>query len=293
MDGIIIINKEKNYTSNDVVSIVKKITKSKVGHTGTLDPNATGVLPLLIGNATKISKYLINHDKEYEVVLQLGIRTETADVEGKVIEEKEVTAEMLNKDNIEEKLQQFIGKQEQIPPIYSAIKVNGKKLYEYARRGQEVELKPRQIEIYSIQLVGINEKEKQISFKVKCSKGTYIRSLCEDISKKLGTVGYMKELNRLQVGEFYIKDAVTISEMKEKIEAGNLENIITIEEIFKDKSQIKLTQKQLGQYMNGVKIDTEKEDGIYRIYNIDNIFIGLGIVEDNKLKRDLVIQQYK
>ena len=289
MDGIIIINKEKNYTSNDVVSIVKKITKSKVGHTGTLDPNATGVLPLLIGNATKISKYLINHDKEYEVVLQLGIRTETADVEGKVVEEKEVTAEMLNKDNIEEKLQQFIGKQEQIPPIYSAIKVNGKKLYEYARKGQEVELKPRQIEIYSIQLVGINEKEKQISFKVKCSKGTYIRSLCEDISKKLGTVGYMKELNRLQVGEFFIKDAVTISEMKEEIEADNLENIITIEEIFKDKSQIKLTQKQLEQYMNGVKIDTEKEDGIYRIYNIDNIFIGLGIVENNKLKRDVVI----
>lgn len=289
MDGIIIINKEKNYTSNDVVNIVKKITKSKVGHTGTLDPNATGVLPLLIGNATKISKYLINHDKEYEVVLQLGIRTETADVEGKVIEEKEVTAEMLNKDNIEEKLQQFIGKQEQIPPIYSAIKVNGKKLYEYARRGQEVELKPRQIEIYSIQLVGINEKEKQISFKVKCSKGTYIRSLCEDISKKLGTVGYMKELNRLQVGEFYIKDAVTISEMKEKIEAGNLENIITIEEIFKNNPQIQLEQEQIEPYINGVKINTEKTNGVYRIYKPDGTFIGLGIVENSKLKRDLVI----
>lgn len=289
MDGIIIINKEKNYTSNDVVNIVKKITKSKVGHTGTLDPNATGVLPLLIGNATKISKYLINHDKEYEVVLQLGIRTETADVEGKVIEEKEVTAEMLNKDNIEEKLQQFIGKQEQIPPIYSAIKVNGKKLYEYARRGQEVELKPRQIEIYSIQLVGINEKEKQISFKVKCSKGTYIRSLCEDISKKLGTVGYMKELNRLQVGEFYIKDAVTISEMKEKIEAGNLENIITIEEIFKNNPQIQLEQEQIEPYINGVKINTEKTNGVYRIYKPNGTFIGLGIIENSKLKRDLVI----
>lgn len=289
MDGIIIINKEKNYTSNDVVSIVKKITKSKVGHTGTLDPNATGVLPLLIGNATKISKYLINHDKEYEVVLQLGIRTETADVEGKVIEEKEVTAEMLNKDNIEEKLQQFIGKQEQIPPIYSAIKVNGKKLYEYARRGQEVELKPRQIEIYSIQLVGINEKEKQISFKVKCSKGTYIRSLCEDISKKLGTVGYMKELNRLQAGEFYIKDAVTISEMKEKIEAGNLENIITIEEIFKNNPQIQLEQEQIEPYINGVKINTEKTNGVYRIYKPNGTFIGLGIIENSKLKRDLVI----
>lgn len=289
MDGIIIINKEKNYTSNDVVSIVKKITKSKVGHTGTLDPNATGVLPLLIGNATKVSKYLINHDKEYEVVLQLGIRTETADVEGKVIEQKEVTAEMLNKDNIEEKLQQFIGKQEQIPPIYSAIKVNGKKLYEYARKGQEVELKPRQIEIYSIQLVGINEKEKQISFKVKCSKGTYIRSLCEDISKKLGTVGYMKELNRLQVGEFYIKDAVTISEMKEKIEAGNLENIITIEEIFKNNPQIQLEQEQIEPYINGVKINTEKTNGVYRIYKPDGTFIGLGIIENSKLKRDLVI----
>ena len=289
MDGIIIINKEKNYTSNDVVNIVKKITKSKVGHTGTLDPNATGVLPLLIGNATKISKYLINHDKEYEVVLQLGIRTETADVEGKVIEEKEVTAEMLNKDNIEEKLQQFIGKQEQIPPIYSAIKVNGKKLYEYARRGQEVELKPRQIKIYSIQLVGINEKEKQISFKVKCSKGTYIRSLCDDISKKLGTVGYMKELNRLQVGEFYIKDAVTISEMKEKIEAGNLESIITIEEIFKNNPQIQLEQEQIEPYINGVKINTEKTNGVYRIYKPKGTFIGLGIIENSKLKRDLVI----
>lgn len=289
MDGIIIINKGKNYTSNDVVSIVKKITKSKVGHTGTLDPNATGVLPLLIGNATKVSKYLINHDKEYEVVLQLGIRTETADVEGKVIEQKEVTAEMLNKDNIEEKLQQFIGKQEQIPPIYSAIKVNGKKLYEYARKGQEVELKPRQIEIYSIQLVGINEKEKQISFKVKCSKGTYIRSLCEDISKKLGTVGYMKELNRLQVGELYIKDAVTISEMKEKIEAGNLENIITIEEIFKNNPQIQLEQEQIEPYINGVKINTEKTNGVYRIYKPNGTFIGLGIIENSKLKRDLVI----
>ncbi len=289
MDGIIIINKGKNYTSNDVVSIVKKITKSKVGHTGTLDPNATGVLPLLIGNATKVSKYLINHDKEYEVVLQLGIRTETADVEGKVIEQKEVTAEMLNKDNIEEKLQQFIGKQEQIPPIYSAIKVNGKKLYEYARKGQEVELKPRQIEIYSIQLVGINEKEKQISFKVKCSKGTYIRSLCEDISKKLGTVGYMKELNRLQVGEFYIKDAVTISEMKEKIEAGNLESIITIEEIFKNNPQIQLEQEQIEPYINGVKINTEKTNGVYRIYKPNGTFIGLGIIENSKLKRDLVI----
>lgn len=289
MDGIIIINKEKNYTSNDVVSIVKKITKSKVGHTGTLDPNATGVLPLLIGNATKISKYLINHDKEYEVVLQLGAKTETADVEGKVIEEKEVTLDMLKKENINKTLQQFVGRQEQIPPIYSAIKVNGKKLYEYARKGQNVEIKPRQIEIYSIKLENINEKEKQIIFKVKCSKGTYIRSLCEDISQKLGTVGYMKDLNRLQVGDFYIKDAITISEFKRKIEDDNLENLMTIENIFKNNGRIKLEQNQLEPYINGVKTNVNKIDGVYRIYNFEDIFIGLGIVKDKKLKRDLVI----
>ena len=289
MDGIIIINKEKNYTSNDVVSIVKKITKSKVGHTGTLDPNATGVLPLLIGNATKISKYLINHDKEYEVVLQLGAKTETADVEGKVIEEKEVTLDMLKKENINKTLQQFVGRQEQIPPIYSAIKVNGKKLYEYARKGQNVEIKPRPIEIYSIQLESINEKEKQIIFKVKCSKGTYIRSLCEDISKKLGTVGYMKDLNRLQVGDFCIKNAITISEFKRKIEDDNLENLITIENIFKSNEKIKLEQNQLEPYINGVKTNINKIDGVYRIYNFEDIFIGLGIVKDKNLKRDLVI----
>ena len=289
MDGIIIINKEKNYTSNDVVSIVKKITKSKVGHTGTLDPNATGVLPLLIGNATKISKYLINHDKEYEVVLQLGAKTETADVEGKVIEEKEVTLDMLKKENINKTLQQFVGRQEQTPPIYSAIKVNGKKLYEYARKGQNVEIKSRQIEIYSIKLEKINEKEKQIIFKVKCSKGTYIRSLCEDISQNLGTVGYMKDLNRLQVGDFCIKDAITISELKRKIENNNLENLITIENIFKNNKKIKLEQKHLEPYINGVKINVDKADGVYKIYNNEDAFIGLGIIKDNKLKRDLVI----
>lgn len=289
MNGIILINKEKGCTSHDVVYKVKKLTNSKVGHTGTLDPNATGVLPLLIGEATKISKYLINHDKEYEVVLELGKKTSTADLEGEVIEEKEVSAKSLEEQYVKEILKTFIGKQEQTPPIYSAIKINGKKLYEYARKGQEVELKPRQIEIYSIQLVGINEKEKQISFKVKCSKGTYIRSLCEDISKKLGTVGYMKELNRLQVGEFYIKDAVTISEMKEKIEAGNLESIITIEEIFKNNPQIQLEQEQIEPYINGVKINTEKTNGVYRIYKPNGTFIGLGIIENSKLKRDLVI----
>ena len=288
MNGIVLINKEKNYTSHDVVSIVKKITKSKVGHTGTLDPNATGVLPLLLGDATKISKYLINHDKKYEVVLELGKKTSTADVEGEVIEEKEVSQTIWKSEYIENILTEFIGEQEQIPPIYSAIKINGKKLYDYAREGKTVTIEPRKIKIYKIELMGFNKEAKQIQFKVNCSKGTYIRSLCEDIAKKLGTVGYMKELNRTQVGEFYIKNSVTIAELEEKIKKNDLSNIISIEKIFENANKIDLEQKFLNKYLNGVGIEQNYEDGVYKIY-LNNEFIGLGIIKAQKLKRDLVL----
>lgn len=288
MDGIILVNKEKDFTSHDVVSIVKKITESKVGHTGTLDPNATGVLPLLIGNATKISKYLINHDKEYEAVIQLGKKTTTADIEGEVIEEKEVPEKIyIECENI---LKSFIGKQKQTPPAYSAIKVNGKKLYSYARKGIKIEIEPRNIEIYNIELMNINKEEKQISFRVSCSKGTYIRSLCEDIADKLGTVGYMKDLKRTKVGDFEIKEAITIGELKEKFEKNDFSDVITIENIFKDMPKIELNENNIKQYLNGVKIVERNQDGIYRIY-YKNEFNGIGIVKDNKLKRDLVIAE--
>ena len=310
MNGIILIDKEKGCTSHDVVYKVKKLTNSKVGHTGTLDPNATGVLPLLIGEATKISKYLINHGKEYEVVLELGKRTSTADIEGEVIEEKEVPDESLEEQYVKEILKIFIGKQEQTPPIYSAIKVNGKKLYEYARKGQEVKLEPRQIEIYDIELLNINKAEKQINFKVQCSKGTYIRSLCEDIAEKLGTVGFMKELKRTVVGDFKIENAITVEELKEKIENEDYSCIISIEEIFKNNDRIDLRQQDYSKYVNGVKLELENckitesdmtlrnikaepkesnlKDEVYRIY-LYNKFIGLGIVSENKLKRDLLL----
>ncbi len=288
MDGILVINKSKGLTSNDIVKKVKKILNTKVGHTGTLDPNATGVLPLLLGNATKISKYLINHDKEYEAVIKLGAKTTTADVEGKIIEEKEVNKEKLKKESIEEVLKSFMGKQQQTPPIYSAIKVNGKKLYEYARQGKEVEIKARNIEIYDLKLLKIDSKNDELTINVKCSKGTYIRSLCEDIAVKLETLGYMKELNRIQVGEFNIKDSVTIEEFKANIENKDYSNIIGIEKIFKEIPEITIKQREYEKYLNGVKIDTDNMDGIYRIY-LDNKFSGLGIVENKKLKRDLVI----
>ena len=321
MDGIILINKEKEWTSHDVVAKVKKLLKVKVGHTGTLDPNATGVLPLLLGNATKISKYLINHDKEYIAELKLGIKTDTADGEGKIIAEKKVDIEQLllnkisnsmdencckgqiyencnNNEILNKKLQEvlndFIGKSLQKPPMYSAIKVNGKKLYEYARNKQEIEVKPREIEIYKIELIEFNIKENIIKFKVSCSKGTYIRTLCENIAEKLDTYGYMKELQRTQVGEFNIKDAITISELEEKIknneEVNNSKNkyFISIEKMFSNYDKIELDKEKLYKFLNGVMINNNNFDGIYRIYN-ENKFIGLGINSDKKLKRDVII----
>ena len=206
MDGIILINKPKEWTSHDIVNKVKKILNEKVGHTGTLDPMATGVLPLLVGKGTLCSKYLINHNKTYKVKLELGKKTDTADTEGKIVEEKEVTNKMLEKTVIKEVLNKFLGKQEQIPPIYSAIKVNGKKIYEYARKGQTVKIKPRQIEIYSIELLSIDKKLKQIEFEVSCSKGTYIRSLCEDIGNKLRNCSIYERIAKNQGwGFFYNK----------------------------------------------------------------------------------------
>ena len=284
MDGIIIINKPKNCTSHDIVRKAKKAFNEKVGHTGTLDPNATGVLPLLVGKGTQIAKYIINHDKIYEATLQLGEKTDTADVEGVVIETKYIPKESLQTEIVNKVLQSFIGKQEQIPPIYSAIKVNGKKLYDYARKGEKVEIQPRQIEIYNMELIKIDVQNKTVEFRVHCSKGTYIRTLCENIAKKLDTVGYMKELNRTRVGEFSIDDSITI----EELENGNYNNFITVEEYFKNYKSINLNEKKLQLFLNGVQLTWNLEDGIYRIY-WDNQFIGIGTIKNNLLKRDIIL----
>lgn len=283
MDGIIVINKEKGYTSHDVVAkLKKKLNISKVGHTGTLDPNATGVLPILIGKGTKFSKYLINHDKNYEVELELGTKTETADIEGKIVEEKDVDEEYVKR-NLLQVLKSFEGKQEQHPPIYSAIKKNGKKLYEYARAGEKVEIEARQIEIYTIEL--LEYEEKNVRFTVSCSKGTYIRSLCEDIANKLNTVGYMKNLKRLQVGNFNIENAICIDNL-------NLENIdkyvYTLEDMLKENNSIKLNEYKLRLFLNGVKLSVNNLDGIYKIY-VKSRFIGTGTVKNGLLKRDIIL----
>lgn len=285
MDGILIVNKPQNCTSHDVVYKVKKITNQKVGHTGTLDPMATGVLPLLIGKGTLCSKYLIEHDKIYKATIQLGKRTTTSDQEGEIIEEQEVGDNALDFKYIIEKLKEFLGKQIQTPPIYSAIKVNGKKLYEYARKGQNIEVPKREIEIYEIELLNVDKQNKKIEYKVHCSKGTYIRSLCEDIAKKLGTIGYMASLERLKVGKFMLEDSISI----DNLENDNIEaHIIPIEEIFKNSDKIELNHRKLELFLNGVKLTQKFPDGVYRIY-CKNKFIGTGIIKENLLKRDVII----
>ena len=283
MDGVIIINKPKGYTSHDVVNIVRKqLNMKKVGHTGTLDPNATGVLPILVGQATKISKYLIEHKKTYIATIELGEKRDTGDSEGNIIESDSNIKEF-DISIIKQVLQSFLGKQKQIPPMYSAIKLNGKKLYEYARSGQKVKVEPREIKIYKMEL--IEYKNNRIEFKVECSKGTYIRTLCENIAEKLGTIGYMKELQRTSVDKFKIEDSINLEELS-KDEAQK--RIITIENIFKEKEKVYLNGKGVELFLNGVQLTRELEDGVYRVYNNNN-FIGLGIIKNKLLKRDIVI----
>lgn len=270
MNGLLIIDKKIGQTSFDVIrEIRKKYNIKKVGHTGTLDPMATGVLPILLGEATKLSDYLMEHDKEYVTVLKLGEKRDTGDSEGTVVEKKNIPN--LTKEKIEKVLQSFIGNKEQIPPMYSAIKINGEKLYNLARQGKQVERKPRKISIYSIDLINSNNTE--IEFKVHCSKGTYIRVLCEDIAKGLGTCGYMKSLRRTRVGKFTLEDA---------------DKIIKTEEILKEEQKYNLKENELEKLLNGVKINTNLRDGLVRIYNNDK-FIGVGEVTNKNIKRKIIL----
>jgi len=285
MNGVLIINKPQGYTSHDIVNIIRKqLNTKKVGHTGTLDPNATGVLPILIGQATKVSKHLIEHNKTYIAELKLGEKSSTGDLEGEIIEKKDVPD--LDIKIVEQVLESFLGKQKQIPPIYSAIKINGKKAYEYARNNQTIELEPREIEISNIELINLNSNV--ITYKVTCSKGTYIRTLCEDIAEKLGTVGLMQSLCRVEVNNFNLKQAITLEEIK----GNNIEfiskKIIPIEKVFMDFPELNLNNRQKELFLNGVKLTYELKKGVHRIYN-NGIFLGLGIIENNLLKRDVIV----
>ena len=212
MNGVLVINKEKGYTSRDVVNLVsKKLGTRKVGHTGTLDPLATGVLVLCVGKSLKLVELLMNHDKEYIATIKLGIETDTLDITGTITKKEEVPS--LKEEQIKETLKKFIGKIEQEVPKYSAIKVHGKKLYEYARNGIEVKLPTREVQIYDIKLIS-NLKDNQFTIWCSVSKGTYIRSLIRDIGRDLGTVATMVDLKRTKLGKFTLEDATSLEDLE-------------------------------------------------------------------------------
>ena len=293
MNRIIIINKPIGFTSQDVVSKTKKIlNEKKAGHIGTLDPLAEGVLPVLLGDCTKLSKYLIEHDKTYIATVCLGKKTETGDSEGKIIEEKNISEEDFNEENVKLVLKSFLGKQFQVPPMYSSIKVNGKKLYEYARKGEKIEVPKREIEIFDIKLMYINFETNEITFEVSCSKGTYIRVLCENIAEKLNTVGYMTSLKRTVVGKFSLENSVTFEELEKGKENKEFidKYFIKTEKIFEDEyKKINLNKRKEELFLNGVMLTFELEDGLYNVYNFEHKYLGLGLVKNKLLKRDVII----
>lgn len=284
-NGILNIDKPQGITSHDVVDIVRKIFPGiKVGHTGTLDPIATGVLPICIGKATKLSDELLSENKVYKVKMLLGVETDTYDITGKI-----VFANTLNEDEIyiKERIKRFIGKSSQIPPIYSAIKIKGKKAYEYARNGENVSLKPREIEIFNIDDIDVNLRKRQVSFVVSCIKGTYIRSLVHDIGIKLGCGATMIELKRLKTGDFDINDSIDLYEFLNLEYLDMLDKIVSIEELYKDSKKINLKDKDYDKFLNGIAIKTDVPNGIVRVY--ENLrYKGLGKVNDNLLKRFII-----
>lgn len=245
MNGIIIVNKEKNYTSRDVVNIISKILGTKkVGHTGTLDPIAEGVLVICVGKCTKLCDYFTSNDKEYIAEFKLGYETDTLDYTGEIIKSSNLK---VNEEQINEVIKNFIGKYNQVVPIYSAVKINGKKLYEYARNNIDVSLPSRVVDIKNIEVLNIDET---IKIQCKVSKGTYIRSLIRDIGDKLGTYATMTSLIRTRQGEFSLENSYSLEDIK-----NNNYNMITVEEIFEKYPKVFLDDKQYKKISNGVILD--------------------------------------
>ena len=285
--GIINVYKEAGYTSHDVVARLRGICRQKkIGHTGTLDPDAVGVLPVCLGNGTRLCDMLTDRTKEYVALLRLGITTDTQDISGTVLEEKPVT---LVPDKVRETIASFIGDSMQIPPMYSALKVNGKKLYELAREGKEVERKARPITIYQLEI--LKEAHPEYTIKVECSKGTYIRTLCHDIGQALGCGGVMAGLQRTRVGEFEIGQAYTLEELQKLSDQGQLSQaVIPVEKMFENFPALMVKEESMKALKNGNQLKAEdfQEKGFlgreaqkaadgqeFRVYNHKGVFYGV------------------
>ncbi|MCR4694988.1 MAG: tRNA pseudouridine(55) synthase TruB [Pseudobutyrivibrio sp.] len=283
--GIINVYKEAGYTSFDVVARLRGILHiKKIGHTGTLDPDATGVLPVCIGKATKLCNMLTDKDKVYECVLMLGVETDTYDLTGKILDRQSV---LCSEEEAREAIMSFVGDIMQVPPMYSALKVNGKKLYEYARAGIEIERKARPVQIFDIEILDMSLPA--VTIRVHCGSGTYIRSLCHDIGQKLSCGGAMKSLVRTRVSHFDISDAHTISEIEKIVESGNLNGILMpIDQAFEGLNTVVVVpfdEDTIKHAINGMPIEERAvfaesvsgfENGkLYRMYLPDNRFIGI------------------
>lgn len=280
INGIIIVNKDKGFTSHDVVNVIRKIYSiRKVGHTGTLDPDATGVLPVCIGKATKLADMLTFSDKSYVARVRLGLTTDTQDISGEVLTEGEVN---VSKEKLLEAVAKHTGEIEQIPPMYSALKVNGQKLCDLARKGVEVERKPRKINIYSAEVSDFDGTEFCLS--VHCSKGTYIRTLCHDIGQLLGCGAVMTELQRTQSSCFSLENAHTLDELKAMSDEELVSALMPIDSVFENYEAMYIDDNVKKRLCNGALCYVKADVGTYRIYDKDGVFLCVAEVreEDNK-----------
>lgn len=275
LDGIFNVYKEKGYTSHDVVARLRGIAgQKKVGHTGTLDPDAEGVLPVCLGKATKVCDVLTDKSKTYQAVLLLGRRTDTQDISGACLEERDTSG--LAKETVRRAVETFLGDYMQTPPMYSALKVDGKKLYELAREGKTVERKARKVQIHRIEIRKMDLP--RVWIEVECSKGTYIRTLCDDIGELLGVGGCMEELLRTRVGHFRIEDSVRLSELERYREEGTLEeHLIPVDSVFADCPRLDVPERLEPLLYNGNPLRLpEGEDGqLVRVYDSRGRFIAL------------------
>ena len=273
MNGIVIVDKPQGWTSQDVTARLRRVFNTRrIGHGGTLDPMATGVLPVFVGRATRGVEFFEHAEKTYEATIRLGLTTDTEDTSGTVLEEREVHISEADFLGI---LPKFRGKIQQIPPMYSALKINGQKLVDLARKGKEVERQPREIEIF--QLDCLEFKGNEAKLRVRCSKGTYIRTLCKDIGQALGCGGCMAALRRVQAGEYTIEEAVPLQEL---LETENAEQYLRpVESMFRNYSAVTLTEKQTLRCRNGNSFSISLADGTYRAYSKDGEFLMLAKVE--------------
>ena len=281
MNGIIIVKKEKGFTSHDVVAKLRGILHiKKIGHTGTLDPDAVGVLPVCVGKATKVCDLLTDKDKTYVAEVKLGVTTDTLDLTGEVLTENDAT---VSEDDVREALAHFHGEIRQIPPMYSAIKINGKKLYELARQGIEVERKARTVTIHELLLWEVDLEKQEFTIEVSCSKGTYIRSLCHDIGEVLGCGAVMKSLVRTRVGRFDLGQARTLAEIEESVQAGETGNLLLpVDSVFDSYRRCQADTTAMKFLSNGnlikpslCTVDEPKADEQVRMYGADGEFYAI------------------